>query len=236
VDPGSLRCGFVPSAPPDLAPFTDDAKRALAETLALMTSLGHEVEDSHPSVLDTEGIGSHYFKIGGVQLAAAARQLEQVLERELTEGDFDAWTWTLMQQGSSTSSVEYIAYGDWCNTMARGAGEWWARGYDVLVIPTVSGVAPELGYYKLRPGEDFAEWVHRYHAHVPYTQIWNATGQPAISLPLHTTADGLPLGVMIVADYGREDLLLQLASQLEEAAPWRDRHPKISLNLGAVEV
>jgi amidase len=141
----------------------------------------------------------------------------------------------LIQRGKQIEATDYIAYGDWRNTVSRGAGQWWAEGYDVLVIPTVAVAAPELGVYQLHPGETVESWSQKFFNHVPYTQVWNATGQPAISLPLHTAQEGLPLGVMFVGAYGREDMLLRLASQLESAAPWRHKRPPISVrrNQGA---
>jgi amidase len=62
---------------------------------------------------------------------------------------------------------------------------------------------------------------------IPYTAQFNMTGQPAVTLPLHRTPAGLPVGVQLVAAYGREDILIRVASQLEQAAPWSDRHPPV---------
>ena len=98
----------------------------------------------------------------------------------------------------------------------REAASWWADGNDVLVTPTMPMLPPELGSgLAIHLG--------------PFTMPWNFVGQPAISLPLHMSEGGLPVGVQLVAVYGREDLLLRLAAQLEEATPWADRRPTISV-------
>jgi amidase len=103
---------------------------------------------------------------------------------------------------------------------------WWDEGFDVLVTPTTPAPAPTLA--ELTPPADdpkvFAQTIAK---HAAFTSAFNVTGHPAISLPLGHSRAGLPIGVQFVANMGREDLLIPLASQLEEAAPWRDRRPPI---------
>lgn len=96
---------------------------------------------------------------------------------------------------------------------------WWADGFDLLVTPTTAQVSPLIGEHDndpeapMEPLRRAAEWV-------VFTPPFNTSGQPAISLPLHRTAAGLPVGVQLVADYGREDLLISVSAQLEAAHPW----------------
>ena len=106
---------------------------------------------------------------------------------------------------------------------ARRMAHWW-NGHDLLVTPTLGAPPPELGWFTAEGPQ--AEG-RRIVSFIPYTSQFNMTGQPAVSLPLHWTPDGLPVGVQLVAAYGREDLLIQVASQLEQAAPWGQRHPQV---------
>ena len=99
--------------------------------------------------------------------------------------------------------------------------DWWT-GHDLLVTPAAGAPPPELGWFTAAGPEREGA---RIAAFMPYTAQFNMTGQPAVSLPLHWNADGLPVGVQLVAAHGREDLLVRVASQLERAAPWADRHP-----------
>ena len=103
---------------------------------------------------------------------------------------------------------------------ARRLCTWWADGNDLLVTPTMAEPAPRIGELK---GAD----VERIVRLVPYTAPFNVSGQPAIALPLHQTADGLPMGIQLVAAYGREDLLLRVAAQIEVNAPWVGRRPPV---------
>jgi amidase len=101
--------------------------------------------------------------------------------------------------------------------------DWWTQ-YDLLVTPTVGAPPPELGWFTAGGA---ASEGPRVVGFIPYTAQFNMTGQPAVSLPLHWTQAGLPVGVQLVGAFGREDLLIRVAAQLEQAAPWADRHPLI---------
>jgi amidase len=108
---------------------------------------------------------------------------------------------------------------------ARRVVSWWAEGFDVLVTPTTTQPPPPLGV--MAPTTDLDQLSSRIGALTRLVAPFNATGQPAMSLPLHWTPDGLPIGVQLVAAYGREDLLLRLGAQLEASRPWHDRLPQV---------
>jgi amidase len=107
-------------------------------------------------------------------------------------------------------------------------GEFLDR-YDLFLCPTTPTTAPPLGSADQNdPAFDTAEsWIEAVFDRLPFTPIFNSTGQPSISLPLATDDDGTPIGVMLSAQALREDVLLQVASQLEEALPWADRRPAV---------
>jgi amidase len=105
----------------------------------------------------------------------------------------------------------------------RRIASWWEEGWDLLLTPTLGMPPPRLGEL-MNPDGGAA----KVEALVPYTTHFNVTGQPAISLPLHWNDEGLPIGVQLVAGFGREDVLFRVASQLEAAHPWADRRPPTS--------
>ena len=106
----------------------------------------------------------------------------------------------------------------------RAVQQWWADGFDLLVTPTLGEPPVPLGTFANDAANPMAPMV-RAGQYVPFTPPFNSSGQPAISLPLHWTPDGLPVGVQLVAAYGREDVLIRVASQLEQARPWADKRP-----------
>ncbi|BBG05363.1 MULTISPECIES: amidase [Pseudonocardia] len=225
VDPGRLRIGYLRETADDLASFSVDAENAVDTALELLTSLGHEVEDSRPSLLETEGVANRYLEMGSAYMASTANTMEQAIGRALTPEDFSPWVWSMLERGRRNTAVDFLDYLDWRNAASRNTAAWWEAGHDVLVVPTTADVAPAIGELGMRPGETFEDVANRYYRYVPITHVWNATGQPAISLPLYVSPAGLPLGVSFVAAQGREDILYRLAAQIERAAPWADRRP-----------
>jgi amidase len=118
---------------------------------------------------------------------------------------------------------DYLAARRALEAWSRRFAAWWDSGWDLLVMPVLNGVPPPLGWVS-----DPVDGLTRLLPLVQYTAQANVSGQPAISLPLHWSAQGLPVGVQLVAAFGREDLLLRVAAQLEQAAPWAQRRPPVS--------
>ena len=123
------------------------------------------------------------------------------------------------------SAVEYVKSIELMNAYARRAASWSER-FDLLVLPTAPFPAPPLGVLGPLVTEDHPEYERR--APALFTLPFDITGEPAVSLPLHWTPEGLPVGVQLVAPYGCEDVLFRVAAQLEQARPWADRHPTIT--------
>ena len=218
ADPGRLRIGMfwgnreTPGAP--------EARDAVESCARLLADLGHDVHDGYPPVLDSNELAS----LLAVSVAVSvARELEVIAERTgATVGPdgVEPATWRFAEQGRAVPATAYVANVEAMHRYSRTLCAWWDEGNDLLVTPTMAEAAPPIGELK---GAD----VERIVRLVPYTAPYNVSGQPAIALPLHWTADGLPVGIQLVAAYGGEDVLLRLAAQLEAAAPWADRVPPI---------
>ncbi|MEE8165835.1 MAG: amidase family protein, partial [Myxococcota bacterium] len=123
---------------------------------------------------------------------------------------------------TATAYVEAI---ESVQSYARGVAAWWEEGFDVLLTPTAATQPAKIG--ELSPLGDPETVMPGMMACTAFTIPFNATGQPAISLPLQLSDQGLPVGIQLVAGYGREDVLVRLASQLENARPWAGRLPGI---------
>jgi amidase len=124
------------------------------------------------------------------------------------------------------TGTEYLAAVEVLNRYTRKVAAWWAGGFDLLVTPTIPEPPPPIGELVPDPREPL-KGFQRSGALTAFTMPFNVTGQPAISLPLHWSPQGLPIGVQLVAAFGREDLLLRVAAQLEEAVRWSERRPAV---------
>jgi amidase len=222
-DPGSLRIGLCPDVP-GAAGTAHPACRAAAEATArVLESLGHTVELAHPKALEEPALADAFATL---VTAHAARQVEEAGEaigRPLGEADLEAYTAALVAQGRAVSGADYIAAHDAIHAWSRRMARFWGE-YDLLLTPTLAAPPPRLGTLSSASGTP-EEVLERVRLYVVFTSPFNATGEPAISLPLGGTDDGLPVGVQLVAGMFREDLLLRVAAQLERAAPWAGRRP-----------
>jgi len=217
ADPGRLRIGLLLHDPVLGLPIGPDCLAAVREAGRLLEGMGHAVEESCPVALGgPSGLGLALRIISASNLAAMLDTWAERIGRPIGPGDVEAGTWATAEQGRQFSAVEVHAAIDRLVTGVCRAPEWWASGFDLLVTPTMQQPPPRIGTLT----SDQVAGVFGLFA-MPYS----ITGQPAISLPLHQTADGLPIGVQLVAAYGREDVLIRVASQLEHVTPWAGRLP-----------
>jgi amidase len=223
ADPGRLRIGVLDR--PGLEGYLDDpqCRAAVASAARLLESLGHHVEESAPQAMLEEEFLRHFNVIIAADVEATMRAFESVLRRPIGDDEIEPRNAEYRRAGKALGAVAYLDSRAWFGMWARRMADWWS-GHDLLLTPTLGAPPPELGWFTAAGPEREGSRIVSF---IPYTAQFNMTGQPAISLPLHWTPGGLPVGVQLVAAYGREDILIRVASQLEQAAPWTDRHPPV---------
>jgi amidase len=244
--PGRLRIGFT-SVSPIGTEVHPEAVRALEQAAALLERLGHHVEEAAPQI-DGAALAQSYLHVYFGQIPASVARAKALGAREQ---DLELMNRILVTLGRSVSAVELTTQLNRWNEFSRGLAAFHSR-YDLLLTPTLaappvkhgagdpSGLEKSLFGFLLNTGvlgalarlglldssvEKIATDNLRY---VPFTQLSNLTGTPSMSVPLHWTSEGLPLGVQFVGPFGSEDRLLQLAQQLEQAQPWFDRLPVLA--------
>ena len=198
---------------------------AVTEAAACLESLGHQIELASPQFSWDDFMLAHYRYWGGfvsesVHGTAALSGLEpgvDTLEATVLAGYLYGRELTVIEMGEAAGIV---------NGIARQIGEFFQR-YDVILTPTTNTPALPLGYLNQDAALDHEEWTRRIFDVVSFTPLFNLTGSPAISLPLAQASSGLPIGLQLVGDHCSDGLLLDLATQLESAKPWRGRRPAI---------
>ena len=220
-----LRIGFLTSRADGLR-VEDDCATAVRNTVATLQSLGHHVEESWPNALDDTKAGNRFLALWSTNMSLARNGVERMLGRAVTKDDFELMNWTMAEYAKAMSATDYAQAVQDAAMYRRAIAAWWADGFDILVTPTTSLVALPLGEIVNNPASPM-DPMRRSAEFLGFTQPFNVSGQPAISLPLHRTQQGVPVGVQLVAAYGREDLLIRLSAQLEQAMPWAHHHPNI---------
>lgn len=222
--PGRLRIGFLDRTPGGQS-IDPECVAAVAGAARLLADLGHTVEASAPALDDVDGARAASVLV----MSWTARDLAYwSAQTGATIGpdDVEPLIWTMAEFGRTISACDYIAATTALEQWSRRIAAWWAGGFDLLLTPTLPEPPTPLGSFDATP-DDPLRGMTKAGDFVQFVMPFNVTGQPAISLPLHWSAGGLPIGVQLVASAGREDLLLRVAAQLEEARPWRDRRPTL---------
>ncbi|ALC91333.1 6-aminohexanoate hydrolase [Bacillus sp. FJAT-18017] len=215
-----------------------ECKEAVFKTVQLLEEMGHKVEEVDAPV-DGKSLANSYMTMYFGEVAAALRSLEEVLGRKAHFNDVEPATWVLGLLGKATSAEEFVlALREW--DKAAYQMEAFHDTYDFYITPTTALPPAKIG--ELAPGsfEKMAmnfvgragfggllkkagivdQIAEQNLARTPFTQLANLTGQPAMSLPMHLTAEGLPCGVQFIASRGREDLLFRIAGELEQSTLW----------------
>jgi len=225
AEPGRLRIGMLDSLPSG-DPVHDDCRDATRAAAALLESLGHHVEPGFPAALANRDFGRRFSALWSTNMGVSVQRIEAQLGRPLGAGDLEPVNAAQVEFARNVNAVDYALALAATVEFRRAVQQWWADGWDLLLTPTLAEPPTALGTFANDPAAPMAPMA-RAAAFVPFTPPFNSSGQPAISLPLHWNSAGLPIGVQLVAAYGREDVLLRVAAQLEMAQPWAGRHPSI---------
>jgi len=221
---GSLSVGLMldPLTGDELEPEVIEAVQSAALKLE---ALGHNVTPQDPPGLgDANDLYETFITRWAGGMAQNVGVLETIVGRPFTPDDVEPLTWALVERGRSESAAKYLAAVAAHQMMARMFAEIYEGGVDLLLTPVLGTLPPKLGHFD-QYGDDPMDAMLKARRFAAFTGGVNATGQPAISVPLEQSAGGLPIGIQLIAPIWREDVLIRIAAQLEQAHPWADRRP-----------
>lgn len=225
--PGRLRIGMQVEGPADY-PLSPEVVDATQDAARLLVELGHDVEVAAPAY-DNKALARAWFTVAAVNVGrgvkgfAAARGIADPLA--LLEPVNAEWA----RRSQEISGEDYLGAVQTLQATSRAMGAFF-QTYDIYLSPVTAQIAPRLGELA-GTGLGPEEFFHRFWAHAPLTAVFNSSGCPAMSVPLHWTAEGIPVGIHFGAAYGAEELLFSLAGELERARPWAARRPTTETHL-----
>ena len=225
ADPGRLRVGLL-DVHPRGGVLHEDCVSAVRAAGTMLEGLGHIVEPAWPACLADTTLTEQFMVLWATQMAMGVRGFGEILGRELTAADVEPVNWALVEQAQRLTAVDYAAAQASGWAFRRALQQWWADGWDLLLSPTLAEPPLPLTEFENNPEHPTAP-MRRAGEFAAFTPPFNISGQPAISLPLYRNAEGLPIGIQLAAAYGREDVLIRVAAQLESAHPWVSDHPAI---------
>ncbi|WNW10032.1 amidase [Pseudomonas sp. DTU_2021_1001937_2_SI_NGA_ILE_001] len=225
ADPSPLRIALVERVGPwDVSSESLEAARDAAR---LCESLGHHVVvESLPVVL--EEFLDQVFNIIGASTRNYLDVLGQMRGAPVNEAEVEARTRVILRERGQVSGACYAAAVEWIHAFGRRMAAF-MQDYDVVLTPTLARLPPRIGELQaVRDDWSIERLIEHFHSYSPYTALANASGQPAMSVPLYWSPGGLPLGAHFMGRFGEESLLLALAAQLERARPWQGRVPPVN--------
>lgn len=220
-----------------------DCVRGVEETAALLQALGHEVVEATPAINGEEFSLSFLTIIAG-QMRADIEEIAALTGRKVSIDDFDISTFGVGLFGSILKASDYARASRYLQVVSRDIGRFF-QNYDALLTPVLNQPPVKIGALKPTAAEQTQlkfiartgqTWILKAMGiikplaaqtfeFVPWTPVFNVTGQPAMSVPLHWNTEGLPIGMHFVGKWGDEATLFRLAGQLEKARPWFDQAP-----------
>jgi len=244
VEPGKLRIAFT-SEHLFGSNIDADCRKGLEYTAKLCEDLGHDVVEIAPQI-DGINVTKATMTLIGAETRAFIEEAEMQLGRKASYKDVEPLTWVIGLIGTQYRAHEYAEALNLIQRVGRQVGDFFEK-YDIMLTPTLSKLPLVTGELKLKGFQDMAvrllgrlnagrvikmlmnmdALAEKTFSFIPYTGLFNATGQPAMSVPLYWNHDGLPIGMQFAGRYGDEATLFRLAGQLERAKPWFDRMPPI---------
>jgi amidase len=204
----------VTSVPPIDVPVDRECVRAVTATAALLAELGHDVREETPPWREPDLFRAF---IAVWQVGPALHPVDEALMTPLNRG--------LVESARASTAADYARTVGWLQMLARRIVTFW-NDVDIVLTPTLALPPVPIGWQEAVQGP--IEQLFRNTEFTPFTAVANLTGLPAMSLPLHWTDAGLPIGVHAIGPPAGEALLLSLAAQLEAARPWAERRPPVA--------
>jgi len=221
--PKKLRIAFATTRF-DGSAFDPECKAAVEAAAKLCAKLGHHVEEGMPQVSPLFFI-AHFLPVWGSGLTMLIDFIAAASGRSPVREEFEGLTWGLYQYGKRVTAAQYQLCWATLQGVTRKVAAW-QQPYDAWITPVLAQPPLKIGSVDLEETDlmkGFAPIIN----YIPFSALQNVTGQPAISLPLAWSKSGLPVGVQFVGRFGEEHVLLQLAAQIEKAAPWIKKKPPV---------
>jgi amidase len=222
--PKGLRIGLLAAGVRGISVHAD-ATLATERVGALLEQLGHHVEQRHPEALEDQNSAVHWIRIVIAHVARALHVYGEALGKPVTADAVEPLTWALAERGREQSAPQLLESIELMHDLGRRVATF-VEDFDLLLTPTLAAPPPRIGQVRSTRDDPFGAYREA-PAYSVFTLPFNMSGQPAVSLPAGLDANGLPVGVQLVAACGREDLLLGASAQLEAALQWSQQRPHV---------